>query len=448
MELTDNVKKSIEALKKRSNHSIQIVPHRDHYYIYEYKVKTVNGIAKRFSFYLGSMGKDGTFTEARHRFLHTRAKNLDQCLSAKKQDEKPRLVDELIYPDEFSINILRELSMDSRITAPEIARKLGTDTARVRRRIKQLEWAYKIKYTLELRPGTFRFLTYVIFVKFTKEKPDQEKLKELLEDNPRVQLAAIMEGDYNLILYILAENNLILEDILYEMRSNSIISKYSSVWYVNYSLQPIGWYIPFRDKFFDLLKERIWHRSIYSPRRQKDQFLMSEYAVLKELNSNANINFKEVDAKYNLKEGNANYTYYKLLESKIINRPTIAISEIPNMKLEFLYLIQKNIEKFNEGRIDYLDEITKETDYPSDRFVFVGDVSSPYGIALIAPIFNNNDTDILQKSLEYIKGVTIKSARITRILFGDLGIRKFDMKESSNYELKAKLLKEKYKTSQ
>ena len=439
MELPEKVAATAEALRKRSAYSIQVVLLRGSYYVYEYRVKTVAGRARRYSLYLGRINEDGTFIEARHRFLHARIKNLGEYLKMKEQEGKPGILDELLYPDELSTSIITELSMNSRISVGELARRLGMRREKTLYRINQLRKVYRIKYTIEMKPDTFGFSRYLILARFPHGKPDQERLRALLEKNPRVQLAAVAEGDYNLLIYVLAESNTALEDMVYEIRSSSVFASSPGTWNISYLIEPYGWYMPFRDEFFTLLKERIWRRSRDSPRRQHGQLLQSEYAVMRELNKDASTSFSDIDKEYGLKEGNARYTYERLLERQTIKRPTITMEGLPIKYLKFIYLVQRNIPAFNSTRIEYLKNITKELQYPTNRYAYVADASAPNGIVLVAPVFQEQDPYILQKELSEMKGIRVIGASITRVLIGYFGLRKFKMEESSSYKVMIKL---------
>ena len=443
MELPEKVAATAEALRKRSAYSIQVVLLRGSYYVYEYKVKTVAGRTRRYSLYLGRINEDGTFIEARHRFLHARIKNLGEYLKMKEQEGKPGILDELLYPDEPSTSIITELSMNSRISVGELARRLGMRREKTLYRINQLRKVYRIKYTIEMKPDTFGFSRYLILARFPHGKPDQERLRALLEKNPRVQLAAVAEGDYNLLIYVLAESNTALEDMVYEIRSSSVFASSPGTWNISYLIEPYGWYMPFRDEFFTLLKERIWRRSRDSPRRQQGQLLQSEYAVMRELNKDASTSFSDIDKEYGLKEGNARYTYERLLARETIERPTITMEGLPIKYLEFLYLVQRNIPAFNTTRIEFLSKVIGETKYPVDKYVFNADASAPYGIVLVAPIFVELDFATLQKELSEVKGMNEKNASITRVLVGEFGLRKFRKEETSNYKLMQKLIDKK-----
>ncbi len=425
----------VERLRTKSKYHIEVKAIGEGYYIYEYTFENRSGLQKKIAFYLGKADSNGVFSEARHRFLGTRAKSLQDYLDSEKNSQRPSEVAELVYPDNIDKAILTELSMDSRASAYSIGKKLGLNPNTVAYRIKKLERLYNIRYTLELRPGTFGFERYFITIRFLKGAPRQEELKELFGKEPRIQFMASLSGYYSVLIYLLAEDNVTLENIIYELRSSAIFKSCQAIWNIGYTSESETWFIPFRDEFFELMKEKVWHRTRETPRKTKDQLLESEYAVMKELNHDASINFTDVDALYGLKSGNAYYTFGRLLERKTIKRPTIVMEYLPTRYVAFLYVVQKDVVLFNSNRQGYLSGIIEESEHPVDKYAQVEDVSAPYGFILLAPIFDENELEKLQDEIRATaKGTLLRTSLITTVLLGGLGYRRFDMKESMTYK--------------
>jgi len=433
--LPEAVLELVERLKAKSKHHIEVKVIGSGYYIYEYTFENSSGIQKKISFYLGKADSNGTFSEARHRFLKTRAKSLNEYLESEENSSRPSEVAELIYPDSLDKDILKELSMDARASAYAIGKKIGLNPSTVEYRIKKLERLYNIRYTIELRPGTFGFERYFITIRFLRGSPRQEDLKELFGKEPRIQFMATLSGYYNVLIYLLAEDNVTLENILYELRGSPVFKSCQAIWNIGYTSESETWFIPFRDEFFDLMKEKVWHRTRETPRRAKDQLLESEYAVMRELNHDASIKFTEIDRLYGLKSGNAYYTFGRLLERDTIKRSTIVLGYLPTRYIAFLYVVQKDIVLFNSNRQEYLSKIIEESEHPVDKYAQVEDVSAPYGFILLAPIFDEGELEKLQDEIKTTaKGTSLRTSLITRVLIGSLGYRRFNMKESMTYK--------------
>ena len=434
-ELPENVRKLVERLRAKSKYHIEVKLIRGGYYIYEYAFESGEYGQKKISFYLGKADSKGNFSEARHRFLNTRARSLEEYIKSGKETERPSEVAELIYPDSVDRAILTEISMDSKASSYSISKKLDLNPNTVEYRIKKLERLYSIRYTIELRPGTFGFERYFITIRFIRGAPSQEDMEKLFSSEPRIQFVASLSGHYSVLIYLLAENNVTLENLIYEMRSNPIFSNCKAIWNIGYTSESETWYIPFRDEFFNLMKEKVWHRSRETPRRAKDQLLESEYAVMKELNHDASIKFSDIDRLYNLKSGNAYYTFDRLLERKTIKRPTIAMGYLPMRYVAFFYVVQKDISLFNRYRKEYLRTVIEESLHPCDKYAQVEDVSAPYGFLLLAPIFDEGELEKLQGEVAgTARGSEVRTSLITRVLVGSLGYRRFKMSESMTYK--------------
>jgi DNA-binding Lrp family transcriptional regulator len=203
--------------------------------------------------------------------------------------------------------------------------------------------------------------------------------------------------------------------------------------------------VPLRDEFFDLLEERVWRRSKEQPRRLSNQVFLREFATLKELNSNGMIEFSEIDKKYGLKKGSAQYTYHKLLEDKMILRVTITMDRPPIKDMAVIMATQIDIGKINSNRKSWLTDIINEKDTPLNRYIFEGDIGSPYGVIYLAPIYEDGDLEELEKNiLGLTKGITLESSIISKVIVGKLGYRKIDTTKTWLYE---RLTKEKEEDS-
>ncbi len=446
--LPEKIKIALDRIRETSKYSVEAKLIRGAYYLYEYKFrKSGQDIRKKkYSLYIGKIELDGSFVPARHRFLKTRVKDLGEYINIKTESMKIDQIESLKYPEADDIALIKELSMNSKASVKEIATNTGLKQSTVNSRIKKLTSTYGIRRTIEMKPETFGYTRYLILAKFSSSTPNSDELKRLILQEPGIQLAVSCRGDYSLILYVLARSNEELEKMLYRIRSSHIFFSKPSIWNVSYLIEPYGWYIPFRDEFFDSIKDRVWKRSGDTPRKKPEQFFLSEYAVIKEMNSNAETSFKDIDEKYHLNPGVAQYAYHKLIAKSTIKRPTITMLKLPVKYFAFLYLVQKDVPRFNSTIIEYFKNIVEENEYPSNRFTYVADSSAPYGIVLIAPIFNDGDFESIVSSFSNVKGIKIRTAVITNTIIGEFGIRKFDIKESSNYKVLNKLLDERNRT--
>ena len=423
-------------LRTKLNRKISISVIRGRYCLYEYKYlddKETGGRAKK-QFYIGWLDINGRFNPAMHRKDYTKASTIEEYMDSRYFRSNPQYA--LSHPSKMDRDILKELSMNARITMPELAKKLGISSGSAAYRTNKLIRLYKIEKTLEIYPERFGFARFIITAKFYGKMPDSKGLKGLLESEPRVQLAALMRGDHDLLIYIIVENTTLLEQIIYKIRSDRVFSGCSSVWNIGYLRETYG-YAPLRDAFFKLLESRVWTRSRDSPRRGRDQLLVREYATLKEMNSDSGIEFINIDEKHGLNRGSAQYTFHHLVERGLIEKATIKMRDLPIRYSMYMHMRQMDVVAFGGSRTAYFASIVEDADTPTNRYALVGDVSAPYGIAFLMPVFEYS-TDQVSLLNSAIRGVEIESSIITEYIVGTPGFRKFDNSQSPQ----AKILKD------
>ncbi|MEM3482616.1 MAG: AsnC family transcriptional regulator, partial [Candidatus Micrarchaeaceae archaeon] len=214
-ELPKAVEETFEKLKQNRKW-LRISLIKGHYYVYEETSRRENNKTKTFSLYLGKIKEDGSFEAVKRRKReHTKVNSLEELLRIAEVGG----LREILYPGESDLKILEMLSTDARIAQKKIANAVGLSEAAVQHRIERLEQRYGIRYTIEIAPRPFGYFRYICLVKFLKGKPDLDEVKKVLEAEPAVLYAAELKGDYDLFIYMLAENTKVLEDKLYEIRS-------------------------------------------------------------------------------------------------------------------------------------------------------------------------------------------------------------------------------------
>ena len=97
---------------------------------------------------------------------------------------------------------------------------------------------------------------------------------------------------------------------------------------------------------------------------------------------------------------------------------------------------QIDIKQFNNNRYSYLTDVIQATDTPINKYVIIGDISSPYGLLFISPVLNDYGIGNIEAHLKtIITGSIHKSFVITETLIGELGLRKLDNTQSAQYKL-------------
>lgn len=426
----------LEELRSKTKNRLSLSKISNRFCVYEYKY--IFNSAKRHNkmaaFYMGSITTNGDFIPAIHRKPTTKVQNLDEYINAMEETRENGHAYALVQTDEIDRAALTEISMDSRMSVNAISKKIGISANTVASRLRMLTKQFGIKKTIEVYPEKFGFIRYLITVKFLNKTPNIDALRKLFASEPRVQVALFMHGDLDLFIYIIVESTRKLENIIYSFRSDRVFAGFPAIWNVGYMLEAYG-YVPLRDEFFELIKERVWKKTKESRKRGPDQLLMSEYAVLREMNKDAGISFAEIDRNNNLNKGSAEYTYHKLIGSKLIERPTITMLDPPIKYCALLYATQTDILSFNATRRNVLIDIIEETKLPTNKYVFEGDVSAPYGVAFIAPIYRVSAESLRKKIEDSVKGVDIGISIITDYIAGYLGFRRFDNKFSPQIKI-------------
>jgi len=339
--------------------------------------------------------------------------------------------------------ILTNLSMNARMPIPMLAKKLNMKEDAVSARIKKLEKLLGINYTAHIRLLNLGFLYFVVFIKFLDTMPDPLKVKEDIESVPEVQFAAFTKGEYDMFIYLIAENTVdfqfIIEGKLKIMASlkNKPAKWYASIFYPTYQI------IPLRDAFFTVLGKRIWHRTREKPRPVPGQILQSEYFVLRELNRDASMPFAEIERKNNMPKGSARYVYERLGEKDVIATLTLTMDNI-GIKYNALVMIEVLEEnKFRDSRKAFLEYIMEENpNHIINKFSLVGDIYAPTGTLLMAPIFQDGQLELLERDLRgIIEGTRMYSISITNVLTGRLLYRRSDNLYSGIYETLVSLYK-------
>ncbi len=282
-----------------------------------------------------------------------------------------------------------------------------------------------------------------MLVRFFKGKvPPPHKIKEILEKEPRIQIAAMLKGRFHLFIYTLAEDTQALENMLYSIRSNPLFAQNRSLWQVSYITYAYG-YTPIRKEFFDILRERVWHRSKENPRKRPEQILQREYDVLKILNEDGRKDFSEIDKELGLSKGSSDYTYYKLLEKKLIYRITIRMGKIPARLIALIRIPQTDIGKFNAHRNEFFAHLIGSTKTSTNNYALFGDIGMPQGSLFIKPIFDESVEEVEKELQEAISEKSDPYTEIiTDVIVGSIGFRRIPPEDTYQYKIMMKSIEE------
>jgi DNA-binding Lrp family transcriptional regulator len=190
--------------------------------------------------------------------------------------------------------------------------------------------------------------------------------------------------------------------------------------------------VPIRDKFFDLLKEKVWRRSKETPRPASDSLMHREYVLLRELNTAGNKSFAEIEKKYNFGHGTAKYVFEKLKERGLIWRLALTMGRY-NVKYNAVIVTRVvNEGIFLKDREKFLRYIIKDYGGLANKFSLVGEILAPFGDMFIVPILREGE---LEAELEWLNtqigGIKTDSSIITQTILGESCYRKLDNRHSN-----------------
>ena len=326
--------------------------------------------------------------------------------------------------------------MNSRLSHARISSITGIPLHTLEYRIRRLERIFGIKYTLELNMNNLGFSEYMILAKFISGKPSHESVRAALEKNPRVQLALATKGTYDFIIFCVAENNNVVAEVLDSIRTAEALKGIESEWYITPIATSYG-FISLQQEFFEVLKEKVWHRKKHGDKPSTSSLMYREYALLYELNEDSTKSFASIDKKYDLPTGSAKRAYEDLKSEEgknAILRPTLFLTNL-NKKYDGIIIADiTNKEKFVASRDNHHKYIINEPNTAISRFSYICDMETPDGIFYLFPVLKEGYTEIIENDLfKTIKGVKLDSLIVERTILGNICYRKFDNLYSSQY---------------
>ena len=448
-DIPEKIKRTFEALKIAYGSYIELKHLNKRFCVFEAtsRYDAEAGRSKKISHYLGWITDDGLMVPAKQRnkpeslrvieenYIE-KISNLNQKLEYESKNSKNFHIAPNGTINGHDIKLITALSMNSRIPYKILSKITKIPIKNLPYIIKRAESEFGIKYTEEINVINLGFSKYFILVKFIDAMPSPSGLKNALESEDRVQLAILTKGIYDMIVYCVAENNEVLANMLDRIRKSNQLINIQSEWRVTPVEEDYG-FVPIRENFFNIIKERVWHRTKEHPKPSKSDIRHREYAVLKEFNVNSRISFAEIDKKYQMPNGSAKNAYERLSgeEANVILRPTISIQK-PNMKYNGIIMIDiLNKAQFLDTRDVHRKYVIGEPESTLNRFSYICDFETPDGIMYLLPIYEDGQLDDVQRDLNSIlSGIRSDYMIVSEILIGSINYRKFDNLYSIQYE--------------
>jgi DNA-binding Lrp family transcriptional regulator len=445
--LPDDIDRAVRTIRKEYGHYVQAKFMHGKYRLFEatsiYDPEKKK--PKKVTRYLGWLTESGQLIPARHNDLKTKIFNKleeDTEKKIKELEESLKEAEKKSYEEgirkknteKHERDILRALSMNARITVPELAKITGLGNTAVNYHLRNLERRYDIKYLLEIDIEKFGYINYIAFVKFKDKRPTYEEMKSQLEAIPYVQVAMTTKGIYDMVIFLVVEANSDARSSLYDLISFAFPS-YNVDWTMTPAYFGGFGFIPLRDQFFEILKEKVWTRTKEKPRPVHDEITEIEYKVLRAMNDNAAADFTSIDKEIGADTGRSNYAFHQLIKRGIIKRATINMQNI-NSKFDVMFLLShENYNEWAPYREKLLIEIIEEKSH-HDTYSFTCDTMSPRGVLLITHIKKNeNPEEKVEKLSNKIKGMCFNTLIITNQVLGLTNNRLYDKTQSRQYEV-------------
>ena len=447
--LPENIERAVQTIRKGYGHYVQAKFMHGKYRLFEatsiYDPEKKK--PKKVTRYLGWLTEEGQLIPARHNDLKTKIfnkleedteKKIKELEESLKEAEKKNYEESIRKKntEKHERDILRALSMNARITVPELAKITGLSNTAVNYHLRNLERKYDIKYILELDIERFGYINYIAFVKFKDKRPTYEEMKKQLEAIPYVQVAMTTKGIYDMVIFLVVEANSDARGTLYRLTANAF-SAYEIEWNMTPAYFGGSGFIPLRTQFFEILKQKVWTRTKEKPRPAHDEITDVEYEVLKAMNNNAAADFASIDKEINTDNGRSNYAFHRLMDKGIIKRATLSMQNLPLKSDALLLFTHTNMDAWKPTRELLFLEIIKENNLlPLDRYSFVCDTMSPKGGLLLTHTSKEEDIEVISENLiRNINGIHVDSLIITKQVLGSINNRLSDKTQTRQYEL-------------
>jgi DNA-binding Lrp family transcriptional regulator len=342
---------------------------------------------------------------------------------------------------ELDRRILTELTMDGRLQASELARRLGEKERKVGYRIRTLEKKLSISYKPRINLESLGYLRFIVFVKFRVSRPDPDLLQKEMDSMPSVQFAALTSSSkYDLILILATTSDYAaaaienLPDALKRIRMSPSLKDIAADWYVSYFDISKG-FMPFRQRFMeDYTVKSVWTKR---QERKSTSISRNEYATLRALNADGAVSFREIEQRNGMSEGSAKYSYDGLIERKVISGTTICMEGLKTKYSAFLLMEINDEGLYSSTREEvYRIETTEMENHISNRIAMVANIGAPYGGLFLVPVSREGELEELEREFyEKVKGITITPMVLTKILNGTLPYNRFDNTKTYQYQL-------------
>ncbi len=321
--------------------------------------------------------------------------------------------------------ILREISIDSRVSLTKLAKSTNCSIVTVKKFLDKLIEKLDIKFTLEIDMERLGFSDrHILTIKF-KRLPDMNLIKALFINDPYAQDVYLTEGDFDLLIF--AATDTPINYTLWETKLASDLSNYLVDIRPSEFVFPQLGYVPLNESFVNFIRGEL----------KVDN---EDKEILKLLNKNARIGYRELGKTLGLNEDTIRYRIFRLLKKGIIRRFTIAAQNYGDgyiLAYVLRYKFYKNTTSnaFSQMRHHYM---TENEELPTfNSFQMIAPLSGSYRSFGI--VFNENKKKAFDDGVKWHKTllkqeeIVAKHAFIKKVLKGSLPLRNLDAKENYRF---------------
>ena len=437
----EKVRERFAKLRAELPFSITLLFSRGHYYVVrqEYSRDEKGRVRRIKPEYLGSITDDGIFTfrktgteselEVAKAILKEHGEKILAREQAVEEANGERVETSIIEND-----VLTNLTMNARMPIEMLAESVGIPPRRAAYLKASLEKNLDISYIPDVRLTKIGFLEFIIFVKFTGGIPDPSMVKEDLRGIGEIQLAAFTSGAYDMLLFIIAESNENLAEVVRKIKGVSSLSSISSLWDISYFYKTKS-FVPLREEAMQIISGKVWRRTKERPRPGYNDLLESEFKLIKGLVKNGAAKFSSIETEEGIVRGGARHAYDRLMQREILPRVTISIDGIGVKSNGIIIMRITNEKLFQESRKRLLEFIMEEKkNYIINRFSLVGDTSNPEGVIFFIPIIEGNELEETASDMAaWINGIDIQKLVTTSIILGRIAYRRIDPQYTGQY---------------
>lgn len=308
--------------------------------------------------------------------------------------------------------ILKHVSKNSRAKITEIAKDLNISRRTAAIKLSNMEKELKIHYILELdeeKLGLNR--PHLVLAKFDK-KLEASKLREVLSKSHIPQMATLINGTYDLLIYANAMSG--TEYAHWDRSTQMMLSSYRVEWHSSeVAHRQLG--------FFPLRNEIIAKASI----KEKYKRMLSI------LNENSRISFQDLAKTLGMNVNTAVYNFNKILELGYIKSFTMTMEPPPYVSLMTFFGRYTNYEGFENAAIKARAAFKGDDELPLiSRYLLTAPLIGSYDFFTLGA-FDNFDI-AYKKDIMYHKSafkdfdVKMVYGDVKEVLLGRLPIRSTD----------------------